>query len=374
MYTDLEKSPPQYRAMCEILSRLDLTQPNAPVVIKPETQALLEAFSEADWDLFARMAKAEGVAPLMHFALTHSAFQAPEPIRQKLQLDYYASAAFNQVILTEMARVVQALNEANIPVIVLKGAALAWTVYPDPALRPMSDLDLLTAAPFVGKAVMLLRSHEYELLKITNHAVLQCEAASKITVELHWTLAGEHPISNKAIIDLITEMANEPNNSSKRLSFTLLYLCAHLVLMHTEGRLIWFYDIFSFFRYYQKELDWNLLLNRAHQLGWIPALSFAMQVIEKRFGYQPPDNFQPAIKESLQKNTSLELKIESVQLLMTRAFLALGFFDRLLMVVNLLFPAPKYLRKRYHSNRSRSLPFLYYYRLRDLVKGDTNNG
>ncbi len=374
MYTDLESSPPQYRALCGILASLDLTQPDAPVSIKPEIQALLDQFSEADWDLFTHMAKAEGVAPLMYHAMTHSAFQAPEVTRQKLQAAYYESAAFNQMIFTEMGRVVQALNEAGIPVIVLKGAALATTIYPDPALRPMSDLDLLTAAPFVGKAVRCLRSKGYSLQKITNHAVLQCILGAKISIELHWTLAGDHQMSNKEIARFITDFADQPVSSTSRLSFDFLYLCAHLVLQHAEARLIWFYDHFAFFHHFHKEIDWNNLLNLADQLDWLQALDIMMQGINVRFDYHPPINFQNSIKESLQINKFSAHKTEQVQLRMTRAFFALSVSDRLLMALYFLFPSPGYLRWRYHSNIRQFLPFLYFYRLRDLVKGDYNGG
>lgn len=335
-------------------------QLNAPMVINPETLALLDSFSEADWDLFTRMAKAEGVAPLMHYAFTRSTYPLPDATRQKLLMIYYETAAFNQMILVEMGRVVQALNDANIPVIVLKGAALASTIYPDPALRPMSDLDILTAAPFVGKAVKLLRSRGYELLKITNHAVLTSEEVSKISVELHWALVGEHPISDSEIARLISETAMETSVSGKRLSFTFLYLCAHLVLQHTEGRLIWLYDIYDFLRFYQKKLDWDSLLSLAQQLNWTPVLNFSMQAIAERFNYQPPDEFQVVFKESLDKSPAL--KIDSVQSLMTRAFWALGFFDRLLMAFYFLFPAPGYLKKRYRVRWSWQTVFYYPYR------------
>ena len=43
----------------------------------------------------------------------------------------------------ELRNVLNAFRDKKIEVIVLKGAALAETVYPNRALRPMSDIDLL---------------------------------------------------------------------------------------------------------------------------------------------------------------------------------------------------------------------------------------
>ena len=46
----------------------------------------------------------------------------------------------------ELGKVIEALQECDIPALVLKGIILAYTTYPDPSLRPMSDLDLLVPA------------------------------------------------------------------------------------------------------------------------------------------------------------------------------------------------------------------------------------
>lgn len=51
--------------------------------------------------------------------------------------------ARNIIIYDELNKVLSALNSAGINSIVLAGAALAKTVYPDIGLRPMSDIDLL---------------------------------------------------------------------------------------------------------------------------------------------------------------------------------------------------------------------------------------
>ncbi len=47
----------------------------------------------------------------------------------------------------------RSLTAAGVPFIVLKGAALATTVYPDPVLRPMSDIDLWVPDDRIGDAL-----------------------------------------------------------------------------------------------------------------------------------------------------------------------------------------------------------------------------
>ncbi len=58
----------------------------------------------------------------------------------------FARARANRLLET-LAATVGVLRAADVEVVALKGAALAFFHYPDPALRPMGDLDLLLAEP-----------------------------------------------------------------------------------------------------------------------------------------------------------------------------------------------------------------------------------
>ena len=69
--------------------------------------------------------------------------ELPAAVREHLKASYYATAARNTLLFRELSRILAALAEAEIPVILLKGVDLAQTLYPDPALRLMGDLDLL---------------------------------------------------------------------------------------------------------------------------------------------------------------------------------------------------------------------------------------
>jgi hypothetical protein len=387
MYTDLENSPPQYRAICGILACLDLTQPDSPVTIKPETQALLDGFSEADWDLFARMAKAEGVAPLMYHAITRSAFQAPEATRLKLQTAYYETAAFNQVILTEMERVAQALNDAGIPVIVLKGAALAWTVYPDPALRPMNDLDLLVKTEDLERAKELVLSLGYhepipEMARGFNrmagyHNQLNKNDNHSIKVELHWSLvAGENDArspNSKWFWSNLSWIENPKKSNSSTSKFQtlsieahLLYLTGHLILQHGKAasRIIWFYDILEFIQYWEKVINWQYLINEADRMGYIPVLRFALQKINSDFKMDLPVGLIPKGKKIANHTNELLVNLlwkgDSGRLINALSqLIAMKGWKKFQLLMGYFFPDATYMQWRYHY-RYRWQRILYY--------------
>ena len=155
-----------YRLLCAILRDLDLQQPGQSQY-DPATLERLNALSEDDWTLLGRMAEAERVGPLIYWAAKNSqelraAFD--QRTYTVVQTAYYASAAHNAVLFQELERILRMLEAAGIPVIVLKGAALAQTIYPDIALRPMTDLDLLVLQKDLDRAVTLIRESGYQLV------------------------------------------------------------------------------------------------------------------------------------------------------------------------------------------------------------------
>jgi hypothetical protein len=401
LYTNLENSPPQYRAICGILSCLDLTHPDAPVAIKPETQVLLDGFSEADWDLFFRMAKAEGVAPLMYHAMTRSAFRAPEATRLKLQSVYYETAAFNQVLLTEMERVVQALNDAGIPVIVLKGAALAWTVYPDPALRPMNDLDLLVKTEDLERAKELIFSLGYHepipemargINRMTGHAYyLVKNNREGMIIELHWNLVSGDYDSRTPSIDWVwnNKLLLESNHSKNNIpidvstllpELLLIYLIGHLVLQHgkSTSRLIWLYEIYFLFISLDKEINWEQFTKEIESFGWLPALQFSNKLIIDHFAKTLPEEMIFEISKYSDGNEDPTIHIiwegkQDNRNIYYANLLTTQGMKRIRLLMANFFPDEKYMRWRYRYNRRWQGFYFYPYRWWSMIARKSRN-
>jgi hypothetical protein len=94
-----------------------------------------------------------------------------------------------------------ALNTPGIAAAFFKGPALAWDVYPHPALRPSGDLDILIRRSDLARAVDALRVlgfnpvFEGPLSLLDPYRQIEL-VRGPVTVELHWALmpAG-HPFS-----------------------------------------------------------------------------------------------------------------------------------------------------------------------------------
>ena len=132
-----------------------------------------------DWDEFLTQAARHAVAPLIYYALKEEDAVLPDHVKEKLATAYYQTALHNTLLYERLGKIVDAFNTAEVPVILLKGAALAQNVYGNVALRPMGDLDFLVRKEKMSRAERLLVELGYE---VREHAHLYLR---------HATFAGE---------------------------------------------------------------------------------------------------------------------------------------------------------------------------------------
>ena len=102
----------------------------------------LGGLSEADWAWLDTMAKARRLQPLLHVQHRDNP-QIPAAIAARWQAAHREAALAALARKAELGECVALLEQAGLQVLALKGAWLAHYAYPDPAQRPMYDIDLL---------------------------------------------------------------------------------------------------------------------------------------------------------------------------------------------------------------------------------------
>src|SRR5215212_5005351 len=129
-----------------------------------ESAAMPPRLGQQNWPLLVETANAHGVAPLVYSALKKCNLlnRAPQNAIETLRLGYLRASVSNNLVFQELSNRVERFERENIPVIVLKGGALAVTIYDDAALRPMGDLDLLIPKESVARARQALIEEGYE--------------------------------------------------------------------------------------------------------------------------------------------------------------------------------------------------------------------
>jgi hypothetical protein len=123
----------------------------------PRLQALVAR--GPDWPRLLRQVERWGLAPLVYTNLQPAAQSGhvPQPVMERLRHLYHRTR-FTACAGASCCATLQRFAEANVPVIVLKGAALATLVYASPALRPMGDIDLLVHRRDQDRVEAVLRS------------------------------------------------------------------------------------------------------------------------------------------------------------------------------------------------------------------------
>ena len=117
----------------------------------------------AAWEQACACARRHHLEPYLYFHLkSHASPGAvPEALLAGLRHQYHTVAVFNTRLFHDLAAILRLFAAADIPVMVLKGAYLADTVYPHPGLRPMVDIDLLIHRHDLQRAFAVLAEQGY---------------------------------------------------------------------------------------------------------------------------------------------------------------------------------------------------------------------
>lgn len=355
-------------------------------------------FESSQWASLVDLAEAEGVAPLLYDRLKNGDTHIPEACLEILKADYYRTAAQNALLFFELSRILTAFHAADIPTVVLKGTDLARTLYGNPALRPIGDVDILILEQFLEQAISILENMGFEPeeawampeLRTGLKRLLFFEANfdggmdANVHVELHWNLVAPRGNRYAPDIDWFWAGAQQVTLSDQpalTLSATrnVLFLSAHLMLKHQafkhgddRTRLLWFYDLHCVIEREANLIDWDELVEQAVRFQWQTALLLALTGIQEWFGTQLPEGLLERLKELADRTLIRRLASKGPRS-STRFALSLEDFEnmywstRLRVLFALMFPEKKYMLWRYHPNPLWSWRLWYFYRWYDIL-------
>jgi hypothetical protein len=182
---------------------------------------------------------------------------ADDTVRAALAADLRAAAIADLLREGELRRVLGRLAAAGVRALILKGAALAYTVYRAPHLRPRGDVDLLIAASDLQTADQALvtggwlRAVEHDSAAITTqrHYALGGTPRFAEHLDLHWKIAvprvfgdalGFEELASRAIP--VTALG--PGAWALSPADALFLACLHRVAHHQDtADLLWLWDI-----------------------------------------------------------------------------------------------------------------------------------
>lgn len=352
----------------------------------------LDARAPRAWPEIARLAREHDVEALVFRIAQAADLAVPDPIRAQLQRRYYQTVAANAWLFSELARLSRALDKAGIPLIVLKGAALADAVYRDRGVRPMGDLDLLVRREDVDGAIAVARALGYvdddpeirpgSTLAFESQVMLHRAAPPHTQVEIHWGLV-DSPYYQARLdlqwfwdtaVPMPPDFAGAGASSPVMLGpeAQLLHLCAHLVLHHADEpapHVRWLHDAAELARDHAEDMDWPLLLARAQDFDLVLPLQAVLPCLADGWHAPVPASARQALADL--RPTAAERRIHaqltrgghgSAGRLMSDLGGMPGWGRRLRYLWINIVPSAAYMRRRYDVRRPWLLPLYYPYR------------
>lgn len=298
---------------------LDILKKDVPL---PDER--LQALSADAWNELVDIAREQRVAPLTWHRIKqkHLEGRIPKSTASALEKSFHSNVIRNLDLAAQARLLTTALTDRNIPVIFLKGIALAGTIYNMPALREMNDLDLLVRPEHLHPAASILEEMGYRPMTTiaaeTNdpdqHHLPAFLKPGSAKVEAHWNLANSgksYSISPEVLwtraVPFTVAGAWAWSLSDEDL---LLHLCLHASYLHQ------FYfglrpscDITAVLDCRGTSLDWNAVVERAIQWRWQRGVYLSLylahillnaSVPEEIFtALRPPDISKPVIEACL---------------------------------------------------------------------------
>lgn len=219
--------------------------------------------SDVDWERFLQLSDQHCVGPLVFNAVQQGALPVfPERIRKTLAAQHKTNIFVSMNLSDALCRVVDQFQRAGIPMISLKGPALAQVLFNDTSLRLSSDLDILVPVDDLDSVEVLLKNMGYrgigrnrlltkrqkKLFQMVHHHRTFVHPETGVNLEVHWRLSRlknrflrEHPFgrlwlrSDRILLNDVSVPILGPIDN-------FLYLCLHGAY-HQWSRLSWLFDV-----------------------------------------------------------------------------------------------------------------------------------
>ena len=265
-----------------------------------ETPDAMTYTGTLDRDLLIERAIEGGVAPLAYLCLKDEAYRMPAPVIERLREAYFYTAAENVRYLEYARRLFGACVDTGIEVIALRGIAFAESLYPDIALRPISDIDLLIHPEDRARLDILLEELGY--WRIDEHPHQWTNAS--IVIDVHVDLVGADRIAARGRaahidMDAVWE-ASMPviiaGIQTRMLSWVdTLLTCSLHVIKHSCDRMMWFADLAALLER-RGVTSWEMVTARARRFHLSKPVYYALSYAMRTLGVAIPEEVMEALR------------------------------------------------------------------------------
>jgi hypothetical protein len=331
-----------------------------------------------DAEAFVASAVEHGVDLLLwHHLQANDA--VPGALKSRLATHLQAEVARAAVRERELARVIRGFAGRGVSALVFKGAALAYTSYPKPCLRPRLDTDILVPREAFDEAVAVLLEEGYERSPLVSTGDLVShqvafersdEYGIAHVVDLHWRVLNPQMLARFVDVETLLEDASWIAVHDTRVRvpapvWSLVLACAHRLAHHQQQeRLVWLYDIHVVARAFG-QAEWDRLLHVARERQVSAICADGLDAAARLLGTAVPERVLTALTEEGRGDPSRRYTESHVRRLdvLRDDLQRLSWSERVHLLKEHAFPPAAFMRSRYQVENRLLLPVLYAHRL-----------
>jgi hypothetical protein len=320
-----------------------------------------------------------GVDALLWEALAEAG-GAARALRDLLDPSVRAAAARDLFVQRDLLAVVDALCAADVPALITKGTALAYTVYAHPWLRPRTDTDLLVRHEDVAAAAQAfercgyvrsdavstgeLVSHQCAFERTDSHGVHH-------VIDLHWKIVNPQIVADALSFEelwsharpapLLGAAARVPSAHG-----SIALGCVHRLAHHQgQDRLVWLYDL-KLLTATLTPSGWDALTGLACEHRIAAMCLDGLRAAHDRLGSTLPAAVAEALAAAAPNEPSkiyVDRPLSRRDVLLSDLSVLPRWQDRMRLVREHAFPPAAFIQQRYGTKARWLLPALYVHRL-----------
>ena len=336
-------------------------------------QSLPRTLSDDEFDELWDRARAHAVDLLLG-ALLWRDDGVPARVREEAAKRLAAAKLIEQLRHAELCRLLDAIG--NTEVLLLKGAGLAYTIYPGPYLRPRLDVDFfvrhdgvdivhqaLVACGYTRRPAAALADSERSYGRVDVNGLHHY-------VDLHWGVANPAPFAKVLPFDeawrsSVAVPALGPTVRTLGPADALLLACVHRVAHHHDSpSLLWLWDIHLLANRLTTE-EWEVLVRSAQDTGMLAVTMRGLELAHERFGARIPagiiERLTPAGRKEPAARFVRGLRLAEIAL--TDLAVMRSWRSRLTFLWKNLFPPRAHMRATYPRCHPVLLPIAYLHRM-----------
>jgi hypothetical protein len=307
--------------------------------------------------------------------LLRSASHIPPSVHHRAASRYADAELRDLLRYRELCRLGASFAAASVDVLLLKGAGLAYIVYPEPFLRPGRDIDLFirreardaAERALAGCGYARLREPDGELARAQRQYARADGSGATHFVDLHWRVSNARSFADAVSFDdawtaSIAIPALDPAARTLGIADSLLLACIHRVAHHHDAlELLWLWDIHLLAGRLTEETA-EAFVRRAERTGMRAVSVRGLELARERFGTTMAGDVLARLSaagpiEPTARFVGGHLRMIDV----VRADLGTtsGWRDRAALLREHLFPSRRYMRALYTRWPSVLLPLAY---------------